>query len=209
MKKVISFDLDGTLIDGAYGNMVWLEGIPERYAQRHSIPLAEAKRLVKAEYDSVGEGDLLWYDMTYWVQRFALTLSIPEILARYEEYIRILPNVSEVLQRLSERYMLVVASNAARIFLEKELHHSGLERHFSHAISATSDFRMVKKEEGFYRRLCETLDVDPADMVHVGDHAIFDVEVPLRVGVDAFHYCPCGESNGRRIKDMKELPGRL
>ena len=209
MKKVISFDLDGTLVDGAYGNMVWLEGIPRRYAQRYAIPFDEAKRLVTTEYDSIGEGDVLWYDMAYWLRRFSLAISIPELLDEYEAHIRVLPNVAEVLEQLRTRYVLVIASNAARLFVEKELHQSGLAGYFRHAVSATSDFKMVKKEEAFYHRLCSMLDVSPSEMVHIGDHATFDVDVPLRVGLDAFHYSPCGEPNGRTIRDFKELLGLL
>jgi HAD superfamily hydrolase (TIGR01493 family) len=209
MKKIISFDLDGTLVDGAYGNMVWLDGLPELYARRHSIALDEARNLVKSEYDSMGEGNLLWYDITYWLKRFDLAISIPDLLDRYSEHIRVIPGVTEVLERLSKEYMLVIASNAARIFMEKELSHSGLARYFQHAISATSDFEMVKKEEEFYRRLCRLLKVDPSEMVHVGDHAVFDVQVPLRAGLDAFHYNPGSQSDGRAICNFRELLDRL
>jgi len=209
MKKVISFDLDGTLVDGAYGNMVWLEGLPEHYATRYSLPIDDAKRLVKAEYDSIGEGDVLWYDMTYWLRRFDLVVSIPELLDRYSGYIRVLPNVAEVLEKLSREYILIVASNAARIFVEKELAHTGLARYFRHIISATSDFDMVKKDEEFFRRLCRTLNVLPTEMVHVGDHAVFDVVVPLRVGLDAFHYNPDDQSDGAVIRNLRELLDRL
>ncbi len=192
-------------MDGAYGNMVWLDGIPRRYADRHGLPLDEAKRVVLEEYDSIGDGDVLWYDMTYWLRRFDLDFSIAELLDEYVRYIRILPSVTEVLERLAERYTLVVASNAARIFVEKEMSHSGLERYFRHAVSATSDFAMVKREEEFFRRLCLMMNATPGEVVHIGDHAIFDVEVPTRVGLNAFHYNPDGPSNGNTIRDFKEL----
>lgn len=201
--------MDGTLVDGVYGNMVWLDGIPRRYADKYGLPLDEAKRAVLKEYDSVGDGNVLWYDMTYWLQRLDLTLSIPELLDEYAQHIRILPNVTSVLGELAERYTLVVASNAARIFVEKEMSYSGLGRYFDHTISATSDFAMVKGEEEFFRRLCRLMDATPEEVVHVGDHAVFDVEVPLRVGLDAFHYDPDGPSNGNAIRDFKELLERL
>ena len=44
MKKVVSFDLDGTIVEGAYGNMVWLEGIPEKYADRYDMPLGSSEK---------------------------------------------------------------------------------------------------------------------------------------------------------------------
>ncbi len=205
MKKVISFDLDGTIVDGVYGNMVWLEGVPAKYARRYSMPLEDAKKAVKKEYDSIGETHLLWYDIDYWLKRFDLHVPIPELLDCYVDHIRLLPFALDAICALKERYTLVIASNAARIFVEKELAHTGLAPAFSRVISATSDFKMVKKEEAFYLRLCSTLGVSPAEMVHVGDHAIFDVEVPLSVGIDAYHYSPGGAGNGRTIQDLRGL----
>ena len=208
MKKVISFDLDGTLVDGVYGNKVWLEGIPELYAVRHSMSKAEAASEVKKAYDSVGERHLLWYDIGYWLKRFDLTVSVPGLLDRYSDYIRPLPHAAEVVEALSSRYRLVIASNAARVFVEKELAHTGLGRYFSRTISATSDFGMVKKEEGFYRRMCAVLGVSPAEVAHVGDHRVFDFEVPRLAGIDSYHYDPSAAANGA-IRDFRDLLERL
>ncbi len=209
MKKIISFDLDGTLVDGQYGNMVWLRGIPERYAEKYSLTVEEALVRVKKAYDSVGESHLLWYDIEYWLRRFGLAVSVPELLDRYRGSIRLLPHVAEALETLHEKHRLVVASNAARVFVEKELRHTGLERYFSRIISATSDFGMVKKEEGFYRRLCSVLGVSPGRSSHVGDHAVFDFEVPRLIGIDAYHYNPAAASNGKVINDLRDLLERL
>jgi putative hydrolase of the HAD superfamily len=209
MKKVISFDLDGTIVDAVYGNAVWLEGIPEKYAGRYGISLEEAKRTVKKEYDSVGEAYLLWYDIDYWLQRFDLAVSVADLLDQYAGCIRLLPNVADVIRALSEKYSLVIASNAARIFVEKELAHTGLAHYFDRVISATSDFEMVKKQKEFFDRLCLTLNVSPAELVHVGDHAEFDVEVPSKAGIECYHYCPSSPKNGRVIHDFLELLEKL
>jgi HAD superfamily hydrolase (TIGR01549 family) len=205
LKKVISFDLDGTIVDSAYGNVVWLEGIPEIYARRHSLALDEAMDTVKREYDSVGDAHLLWYDIDYWLRRFDLTVSVPDLLHRYSHHIRMLPHIEEVVRTLAERYVLVIASNAARIFVEKELEHTGLGRYFTRVISATSDYGMVKQDEGFFLKLCSLLDVSPAEVIHVGDHVIFDVQVPRRVGIDSYHYDPSGCADDRAITDFREL----
>jgi putative hydrolase of the HAD superfamily len=209
MKKVISFDLDGTLVDGEYGNAVWLEGIPEEYARKYGMTIDDARIAVKEQYDSVGENHLLWYDIDHWLQRFGLSVSVPRLLDRYAGRIRLLPHVEEVVRTLRGRHRLVIASNAARIFVEKELSHTGLADCFSHTVSATSDFGMVKKQKAFYRKLCSVLGVSPHEVVHVGDHMVFDVEVPLAVGIDAYHYNPEGNANGRVLCDFRELVDRL
>jgi putative hydrolase of the HAD superfamily len=209
MKKVISFDLDGTIVDGLYGNMVWLEGIPKRYAARYSLSVPDALAAVKEAYDSVGEAHLLWYDLGYWLRRFDLAVPEQVLLDRYAGYIRLLPHAAPVIEALGRKYLLVIASNAARIFVEKELRHTGLTEHFTRVVSATSDFKMVKKEEEFYRRLCALLGVLPSEMVHVGDHPIFDFEVPRLAGIDSYHYDPAVKGDGGVIGDLRELLDRL
>ena len=63
MKKVISFDLDGTLVHGRFGDMVWHHGIPEKYSQKYGVPFEEAQRLILEEYEAIGDSNLLWYDV--------------------------------------------------------------------------------------------------------------------------------------------------
>ncbi len=76
-----------------------------------------------------------------------------ELLDRYREHIALLPDAREVIESLRDRYTLVIASNAARMFVEKELGETGLSGFFSRVVSATSDYGMVKREERFFRRL--------------------------------------------------------
>ncbi len=198
MKKVVSFDLDGTLIDAKYGDMVWNHGIPEEYSKKYGISFDEARTAVMDQYRSVGDADLLWYEIDYWLKRFDLPVTADILLDRYEEFIKPLAGATEAIEYLKNRYILVIASNAARIFVEKELGYTGLTRHFSRIVSATTDCGIVKKEPEFYRRLCSFLDVSEREIIHVGDHRVFDFEVPSGLGIEAYHVTdkPWGEADG-------------
>jgi len=218
MKKIISFDLDGTIVSGNYGEMVWNHGIPEEYAKRHSMPFDEAKQYIRQEYESVGDREIIWYEIEHWLKRFDLPVSADELLVRYESYIEKVPYAEAVLKALAGRYTLVVASNAARIFVDKELQCAGLTEYFTHIVSATTDYRMVKKEEHFYRKLCELLGVLPEEVAHVGDHPVFDHDVPAGMGIEAYYLQhehsaishQLSVKDGRNIiKDLRELLDRL
>ena len=209
MKKVISFDLDGTLVQGKFGDMVWHHGIPGKYAEKHDLRLEEAQRLILKEYETIGDANLLWYDVEYWIAKFDLRLSSHALLDTYVKHIELIPHALEVIQALRARYRLVIASNAARIFVEKELTQAGLTGYFEYVVSATSDLGMVKKEERFYHRLAASLGVSLGDLVHVGDHRVFDYEVPRSLGIECYHYNPSGETDGTVINDLRELLKRL
>lgn len=214
MKKVISFDLDGTLVDARYGDAVWNQGIPEEYAKKYSVPLDEAKEFIINKYRAIGDGNILWYEIQYWLEKFDLPVSTHELLKRFESHIEPLPHARDVLNTLSKKYILIVASNAARIFVEKELHYADLTHFFTHVVSATTDYGMVKKGAEFYKRLCGTLNISPSEIVHVGDHPVFDFDAPLSLGIEAYYLDSQGsgaryqgpvKNNGHVIYNLKEL----
>jgi putative hydrolase of the HAD superfamily len=217
MKKIISFDLDGTLVHGKYGDMVWNQGIPEEYARKYGIPFEEAQHLIRAQYEEVGEANIEWYHIELWLKKFDLSVPASALLDRYESYIEAFPDTRKVIQTLAETYTLIVASNAARIFVDKELSYINLASHFTHIISATSDYGMVKKEAGFYDKLCATLNASPDEIVHVGDHRVFDFEAPSQFGIDAYHFFPDQQgtrdqsqgSNGKTIYRLSDLLDKL
>jgi putative hydrolase of the HAD superfamily len=210
MPKIISFDMDGTLVDAEFTDWVWGHGIPTLYAGKAGLSLEEAKAFVTQEYLKVGEGAIEWYDIKYWFRFFQLEESWRGVMERYKDKIKVYPDVNHILERLGRNFPLVLTSNAGREFIDIEMEATGLGRYFHRIFSATTDFGKVKKTADFYQRICQVLETRPQEIVHVGDHYEFDYLVPRSLGVHAFYLDRLGEQRGASIiSDLRDLEERL
>ena len=203
MIRVISLDMDGTLVNSRFVDKVWMEGMPMLYAEKTGLDFPVAKSYVVGEYTKIGSDRLEWYDLMYWIERFGLKVSKDDLLQMYEDEIETYPEVQEVLDLLAENYELVVTSNAAREFIDIEL--EGLSDYFSETFSATSDFREVKKSPLIYGTVCAHMGAKPFEVLHIGDHYNYDYESPLEAGLDALFLDRKGERSGREVVgDLRE-----
>jgi HAD superfamily hydrolase (TIGR01549 family) len=203
MIRVISLDMDGTLVNSRFVDKVWMEGIPQLYAEKSSLDFSAAKEYVVGEYTKISSDRLEWYDLKYWIDKFGLEISKEELLETYEDEIEIYPEVQDVLDLLAENYQLVITSNAAREFIDIEL--DGLSDYFSETFSATSDFREVKKSPLLYGAVCAHLNAKPIEVLHIGDHYNYDYESPLQAGLDALFLDRKGTRSGREVVgDLRE-----
>jgi HAD superfamily hydrolase (TIGR01549 family) len=203
MIRVISLDMDGTLVNSRFVDKVWMEGMPMLYAEKTGLDFPVAKSYVVGEYTKIGSDRLEWYDLMYWIERFGLKVGKDNLLQMYEDEIETYPEVQEVLDLLAENYELVVTSNAAREFIDIEL--EGLSDYFSETFSATSDFREVKKSPLIYGTVCAHMGAKPFEVLHIGDHYNYDYESPLEAGLDALFLDRKGERSGREVVgDLRE-----
>ncbi len=210
MPKIISFDMDGTLVDPEFTDWVWCRGIPTLYAEKTGFSFEEAKVFVEREYRKVGEGAIEWYDIKYWFDFFQLDKSWKVLMEHYIDKINVYKDVNHILERLKNRFPLVLTSNAGREFIDVEMEATGLGKYFDHIFSATSDFHLVKKTADFYRRICEILEADPHEVVHIGDHYEFDYLVPRSMGIQAFYLDRSAQQMGEFIiADLRDLGKRL
>lgn len=184
--KVFSFDVDGTLVSQEFADCVWLRGIPEAYAAKHALSFEHAFEFVKREYDNIGENRIEWYNIRFWLRKFNLKIPYEKLFEKYEAEVKIYTEVESVLKVLKEAgYVLVVNSNAATEFIDFQI--QPIRKYFSHVFSATSDFGELKKSNGHYAQVCEILDVKPQEVVHTGDHFVFDFLNPRRIGITAYY----------------------
>ncbi len=206
-KKLISFDLDNTLIDPTYTTFVWEIGIPQLYAKKYNISISKATRIVIGEYKRIGDLSLEWYDITYWFKYFELPGKWENLLEEHRDKIRPFPEVKEVIENLVQYYNLIVISNAAREFVEVEIKDVGIENSFTRIFSATSDFQQVKKTPQFYKQICEIMKTEPSDTIHTGDHYEFDYLVPKSVGIKAYYLDRDGTKpkDSFTVKNLKEF----
>ena len=203
MIRVISLDMDGTLVNSRFVDKVWMEGMPRFFAEKTGLDFPAAKEYVVGEYMKIGSDRLEWYDLKYWIDKFGLEIGKDELLETYEDEIEIYPEVQEVLDLLAGNYELVVTSNAAREFIDIEL--DGLSDYFSETFSATSDFREVKKSPLLYGAVCAHLNAKPIEVLHIGDHYNYDYESPLQAGLDALFLDRKGTRSGREVVgDLRE-----
>jgi HAD superfamily hydrolase (TIGR01549 family) len=203
MIRVISLDMDGTLVKSRFVDKVWMEGIPQLYAEKAGLDFPAAKEYVVGEYTKIGSDHLEWYDLKYWIDKFGLEVAKGELLELYEDEIEIYPEVREALDLLAENYDLVVTSNAAREFIDIEL--DGLEDYFRETFSATSDFRDVKKSPLIYGAVCAHMKAKPIEVLHIGDHYSYDYESALDAGLEALFLDRKGERSGLEVVgDLRE-----
>ncbi len=208
--KIISFDMDGTLVDPEFTDWVWLHGIPELYAKKKGLPFEEAKAWVVEEYQKVGEGATEWYDIKYWFRFFQFDEPWEVLMRRYANKIRAYEDAYPILEKLSERYPLVLTSNAGREFIDIVMETTGMGRYFDRIFSATSDFHVVKKTAQFYQSLCDLLQHRPEEVVHVGDHYEFDYLAPKSLGIKAFFLDRSGQKRDDTcLSNLRDLEKKL
>ena len=196
----ISFDLDGTLTDPAFVDGVWTEGLPRLVAKSRGIDLTEAAKLCMDAYRSEGEASILWYRLSHWLDHFGLRgVDEDDLIDGFTQRIRIFEDAIRAIDHFKAGgYPLVLFSNAPRAFLNREVRHCSLKDSFDTIISLPDDWGMVKSQNEAFLRLKSQV---PGKVIHVGDHILFDCEVPRTAGLKAFHIW---RGKGPRLNDSLE-----
>jgi len=206
--KTLSFDLTGTLTTYRFSDLIWFEGLPRLFAEKNALPLNEAREYLKKHYDEVGDEAPEWYDIKYWFKRFNLGNGWRELLENFKSEAEFYPEVEDVLAKLSQKYEMILITNASREFVEIEI--EPIKGYFKRLISSVSDFGEVKKTPQFYAKVCRSLGKEPRDLIHVGDHWQFDFIAPRQLGIEAIFLDRSGERKGDFIiHSLSELETKL
>lgn len=110
-----------------------------------------------------------------------------DILALGKEMI---PGVSNMLERLSEKFMIGILSNGFSDTQYKKLYHSGLEKFITRTI-VSEELGVNKPDKRIFEyAVAETGATEP--LLMVGDHPITDVLGAMQAGWNAIWYNPKG-----------------
>ncbi len=190
--KVIAFDADDTL----WVNETYFRDAEKKFAELLSS--YETKNKIDQELFKLEIKNLDIYG--YGIKGFMLSMvecalelsnyqipskTINEILnigkEMIEKPIELLDGVEEVLESLQGKYRLIVATKGDLLDQERKLKKSGLLDYFHH-IEVMSD-----KKASDYRKLVKHLDIQPKELLMIGNSLKSDVLPLLEIGSEAIH----------------------
>jgi putative hydrolase of the HAD superfamily len=162
----VLLDMDGTLLDLHFDNHFWQEHVPERYAERHRLPHAEARSRLTDIYRAKA-GTLDWYCVDYWTRE--LQLDIARLKEEVAHLISVHPDVPRFLNALRAAGKgVVLVTNAHQKSLSLKMARTGLQAHFDLLITS-HEVGLPKEDPAFWPALRAVLPHDPARTLLIDD----------------------------------------
>jgi len=165
----VLLDMDGTLLDLNYDNVLWNQRLPERYALHLGTTVAVAREQLEQHFLETRH-TLDHYCLDYWARFTQL-----DLLALHRELghlVRYRPHAESFLARVRHSgRRLVLVTNAHRSGLAIKDALTGLTARLDYAISS-HDFGAPKEAPEFWARLDAALPFDPARTLLIDDNAV-------------------------------------
>jgi len=163
----LMLDMDGTLLDLAFDNYVWMQLVPREFARQRSIPEKQARTQLFATMRAL-QGKLDWYCLDHWSE--LLDLDIAGLHRDVNHRIGYLPGAEDFLEKVSAMELrLLLVTNSHQVTLDIKDEVTDLKRFFD-AIYTSHDLGHPKEDQPFWESLQETEDFDPARTLFVDDN---------------------------------------
>ena len=159
-------DMDGTILDLAYDNFMWLTHVPERWAEKNGMTLSDARKSLFAKYGEI-QGELYWYCLDHWSER--LELDVMQLHRDNHERIEYLPGARAFLEAVrasDKKVLLVTNSHPDTLNLKQEV--TGFSEYFD-GIHSAHTYGYAKERQEFWHALLEEEHFDPATTLFVDD----------------------------------------
>lgn len=164
----VLLDLDGTLLDLAFDNYIWLARVPEIFAEQRGLSLAEAHATLWPKFRKV-EGTLAWYSIDHWTAELGI-----DIAALHRQEMRRagwLPGARRFLETLRERgKRLTLMTNSHPVILQIKHQQTGV-LDFLDAAYTSHGFGAPKEDPLFWERARAEVGFDPARTLFADDSA--------------------------------------
>ena len=162
----VLLDLDGTLLDLAYDNFIWLGRIPELYAEARGLSIPEAQAALAPRFREL-QGTLSWYSIDFWSRE----LEIDVLALHREEQARVawLPGARGFLETLRARgKRLVLLTNSHPSILAIKHERTRVLDHFDAGYSS-HEFGAPKEDARFWAALGSREPHEPSRCLFVDD----------------------------------------
>lgn len=167
-KPIIMFDMDGTLLDLAFDDLIWNHKLPERHAITHQCSLQESLDTLYAFYQE-HKHTLSWYSSRYWTAK----VGVDTLQLQHDFKDRICPRLGcfELLETLKKQgYRCWLLTNADCAGLKLKLENINLSPYFEVMISS-EEIGYSKEYVEFWQILQTQHPFDPEKAVLVDDTA--------------------------------------
>ncbi len=161
-------DMDGTLLDLAYDNFMWLEYIPAEYARQNAIEEVEAPEFLSTKTRLL-EGKLEWYCLDHWSDY--LDLDVAQLHRDENHRIGYLPGAEDFLRAVRTqdiRVLMVTNSHKETLTIKDEM--TGITGHFD-GIYTSHAFGHPKESQEFWQALAREENFDPSTTLFIDDTA--------------------------------------
>jgi len=165
--ETLMLDMDGTILDLAYDNYMWMTYVPEQWGAQNGMSLSEARKHLFAKYGAA-QGELHWYCLDHWSER--LGIDVMQLHRDNHDRIDFLPGARDFLLSVREldiRVLLVTNSHQDTLELKEEV--TGLCEFFDGVHSAHS-YGYAKEQQEFWHALQKEEGFEPETTMFVDDN---------------------------------------
>lgn len=175
----VLLDMDGTLLDLRYDTEFWQEYLPQRYADHHAVPLADAREILAAHMREV-RPRLDYYCFDWWTRTTGL--DIVALKPDLAHLIRFRPGAEAFLAAVrAARRRAVIVTNSHRGGVDLKHRVTGIVD-LVDGLTCAHDHEHPKEADAFWRRVHAELDFDPARTLLVDDN-LHVLEAAERFGI--------------------------
>lgn len=165
----LMLDMDGTLLDLAFDNYLWMHIVPREFARKNDMPEDKAREQLYAIMRKL-QGRLDWYCLDFWSDH--LNLDIEGLHRDANHRIGYLPGAEEFLKQVSAMELrLLLVSNSHGTTLEIKDEVTDVKRFFD-KIYLSHDLGHPKEEQPFWESLQEQENFDPERTMFMDDNLL-------------------------------------
>lgn len=165
--ETLMLDMDGTLLDLAYDNYMWMEHIPAVFAQENNISAEEAIARLRETFLRL-QGTLNWYCLDHWADH--LQLDVAALHREQNDRIGFLPGAREFLEKLAGhdlRVLMVTNSHQKTLDIKSEV--TGITEFFD-GIYTSHALGHAKEDQPFWHALQEAENFDSETSLFIDDN---------------------------------------